>query len=157
MKIAVVSDTHRINKYIDIANKYIKDCDVVIHLGDNIDDVERLSKGFNGEVYSVTGNCDVSNKYPSEQVLELEGKKIFITHGHNYGVKYSLNNIYYRAKELEVDMVLFGHTHEALIIEEDNIIFMNPGSISLPRSINRCIGYIEISHGIDAYLKKINE
>ena len=70
MKIAVVSDTHRINKYIDIANKYIKDCEVVIHLGDNIDDVERLSKGFNGEVYSVTGNCDFSNKYPSEQVLE---------------------------------------------------------------------------------------
>lgn len=157
MKIAVISDTHRSGRYIDIAKKYIKNVDALIHLGDNIDDVERLTEGFKGKVYSVAGNCDYNSSFPSEQILELGNKKIFITHGHNYGVKYSLNNIYYRAKELEVDVVLFGHTHEALILEEDNILFMNPGSISLPRGSNRCIGYIEINDTIDAYLKKVDE
>lgn len=157
MKIAVISDTHRVNKYIDIAKKYIKKCNILIHLGDNIEDVERLTEDFRGIVYSVKGNCDFSSKYPSEQVIEIEGKKIFITHGHNYGVKYSLNNIYYRAKELEVDIVLFGHTHKALIVEEDGIILMNPGSISLPRNCDRSIGYIEISEKVDFYLKKISE
>lgn len=157
MKIAVVSDTHRINKYIDIAKKYIKECDAVIHLGDNIEDVDRLTEGFKGLVYSVKGNCDFSSKYPSEQVVDVEGKKIFITHGHNYGVKYSMNNIYYRAKELEVDIALFGHTHESLIIEEDGVVLMNPGSISLPRNSFRSIGYIEIGEKVDLYLKKIDE
>ena len=157
MKIAVIRDTHGINRYIDIAKKYIKECDAVIHLGDNIEDIERLTEGFNGSVYSVKGNCDFSSKYPSEQILTLAGKKIFITHGHNYGVKYSMNNIYYRAKELEGDIALFGHTHESLILEEDGVILMNPGSISLPRNSTRSIGYIEIDKDIDLYLKKIEE
>ena len=68
-----------------------------------------------------------------------------------------MNNIYYRAKELEVDIALFGHTHESLILEEDGVILMNPGSISLPRNSTRSIGYIEIDKDIDLYLKKIEE
>lgn len=157
MKIAVVSDTHRMNRYIDIAKKYIEDADVLIHLGDNVDDVEELSKGFKGTVYAVRGNCDYTDKYPSEQLIELEGKRIFITHGHLYGVKSTLNNIYYRAKELEANIVLFGHTHENLIIEEDSIKFMNPGSISLPRSMGRHVGFIEVSDGKvnNIYLKRV--
>lgn len=157
MRIAVVSDTHRGNKYINLAKNYIKNADILIHLGDNTDDVEELTRGFEGEVYSVRGNCDYGSNMPSEQIVEVEGKRIFITHGHNYGVKYSLNNIYYRAKELNADIVLFGHTHEALVLEEDGILFMNPGSISLPRRGGRCIGYIEIDENIDAYLKKIED
>ena len=157
MRIAIVSDTHRSDKYINVARNYIKNAEILIHLGDNTDDVEKLTKGFEGEVYSVSGNCDYGSKMPSEQIIELGDKRIFITHGHNYGVKYSLNNIYYRGKELNADIVLFGHTHEALVLEEDGIIFMNPGSISLPRGTSRSIGYIEINDEIDAYLKKVED
>lgn len=157
MRIAVISDTHGVSKYIKIANEYIKNSDILIHLGDNIEDVSRIVEGFKGEVYSVRGNCDYNSKYPSEQIIDICGKKIFITHGHNYGVKSSLNNIYYKGKEISADIVLFGHTHEGLVLEEDNIIFMNPGSISLPRGTNRYIGYIEIDKEINAYLKKIDE
>lgn len=157
MLVAVISDTHRIKKYINVAKEYIKSADVLIHLGDNTEDIEELTIGFKGKIYGVRGNCDFTNKYPKENIIELQGKRIFITHGDLYGVKYGLNNLYYRAKEVEADIVLFGHTHEQLILNEDGIIFMNPGSISLPRLRGRHIGYIELENGNvkDVILKEV--
>ena len=157
MLIAVVSDTHRVIKYIDSAKELIKGADILIHLGDNIDDVELLERSFKGKVYAVAGNCDYSTKYPKETIIEVNGRKIFFTHGDLYGVKGSLNNIYYRGKELDVDIVLFGHTHEQIIEDARGIILMNPGSISLPRFKGRYVGFIDINDegNIDTYLKEI--
>ena len=157
MLIAVVSDTHRVDKYINLAKELMKDADILIHLGDNTDDVDTLKKGFKGEVYAVAGNCDYSAQYPKEAIIEVKGRKIFFTHGDLYGVKHSMNNIYYRGKELDVDIVLFGHTHQQIIEEEKGIIFMNPGSISLPRLKGRYIGFIDINDegNVDTYLKEI--
>ena len=53
MLIAVISDTHRVAKYINIAKEYIKSADVLIHLGDNSEDIEELTNGFKGKVYGV--------------------------------------------------------------------------------------------------------
>jgi len=155
--IAVISDTHRMGKYIELGKKYIKGADVLIHLGDNSEDIEELTKDFKGDVYGVRGNCDGSTKYPTEQLLEIMGKRIFLTHGHLYGVKNNLSSIYYRGKELNADIVLFGHTHEHILKEEGGIIFMNPGSISLPRFKGRYIGFIELGEETpqNSYLKEI--
>ena len=159
MLIAVISDTHRINKYIKAGLEAAKDADILIHLGDNVEDAEYYEMNFKGEVYAVKGNCDYSNKYPAERIIEIEGKKIFFTHGHLYGVKSGINNIYYRGRELEADVVLFGHTHTAGIERTDTLTLMNPGSISLPRLTKRSIGFIEIkeSGDIETYLKFIED
>lgn len=157
MLIAVISDTHRMEKYIGLAKELIKDADILIHLGDNVEDVEILEDGFNGKVYVVKGNCDYSNKYPKERIIELESKRIFFTHGDLYGVKNGLNNIYYKGMELEADIVLFGHTHQAIIEEVNNMIILNPGSVSLPRIKGRTIGFIDIKDNgeVDSYLKEV--
>lgn len=147
MKIAVVSDTHRLSNHINLAKKLIKNADVLIHLGDVTDDLDDLADGFNGEVYAVRGNCDFSRKYPKEQLLVLGGKKIFITHGDTYGVKYVLTEIFFKAKEINADIVLFGHTHQRLIAEEEGILFMNPGSVSLPRYLGKSLGFIILEDG----------
>jgi hypothetical protein len=70
-----------------------------------------------------------------------------------------MNNIYYRGRELNADIVLFGHTHQQLVEKEDDMILMNPGSISLPKFKGRCIGFINIDNNgeVDAYLKEIRE
>lgn len=144
MLIAVASDTHRSNFYINKVKDAIKNAEVLIHLGDNTNDCDALNKEFKGMVYGVSGNCDYFTKYPLEEIVEVLDKKILITHGHVYEVKFGLGALIKRAKELQVDMVLFGHTHEAIIIEEDNIIIMNPGSASMPRNGKNTIGFIEI-------------
>ena len=47
-------------KYVNLAKEVIKDADILIHLGDNIEDVEILEQDFEGKVYIVAGNCDYS-------------------------------------------------------------------------------------------------
>lgn len=157
MLIAIISDTHRMDRYINLAKELIKEADILIHLGDNVEDVDILESGFNGKIYAVSGNCDYSNKYPKERIIEINGKRIFFTHGDIYGVKNGLNNIYFKGRELEADIVLFGHTHEAMIEKANNMILMNPGSISLPRLKGRYIGFIDINEDGDVkpYLKEI--
>lgn len=159
MLIAVISDTHRVKKYIDLAKNFIKDADILIHLGDNIEDVDILKEGFDGEVYAVAGNCDFSAKYPKEGMIEINGRKIFYTHGDLYGVKSTINNIYYRGRELGADVVLFGHTHEHGIERTEDLILMNPGSVSLPRLRGRYVGIIDIDDNgeIDTYLREVRE
>lgn len=147
MRIAVVSDTHRnlyaINKVI---NK-IKNADVLIHLGDNVEDVEKLKEGFEGEVYSVKGNCDFSSKIPASICEIIQGKKIFITHGHKYNVKFGMNSIIYKGMEEEADIVLYGHTHIAHMKNEEGIWFINPGSAGNPRMARATIAIIDINEG----------
>ncbi|UZT06685.1 metallophosphoesterase [Clostridium sp. LQ25] len=157
MRIAVISDTHRADKYINLAKSLIKDADILIHLGDNIEDVDKLANGFKGKVYAVAGNCDFSSKYPKEGMIEVNGVKIFYTHGDLYGVKSSVTSIYYRGRELQANIVLFGHTHQQLIEKTEEVILMNPGSISLPHFKGRYVGIIDIDDDgiVDTYLREL--
>lgn len=158
MLIAVVSDTHRVGKYVNAVKKMIEHADILIHLGDNIEDAEELEKEFKGEVYIVAGNCDFSKKHPKDKIIDIEGNKIFMTHGDLYGVKMGLNNIYYKGREIGADIVLFGHTHQAVLERTNELILMNPGSASLPRLSKRSIGFIRIDDGnTELYLKEIEE
>lgn len=156
MLVAVVSDTHRSDSCIKSIKTLIKDADILIHLGDNVEDAEELEREFKGEVYIVAGNCDFSRKYPKDRLIEIEGKKIFMTHGDLYAVKVGLNSIYYKGREIEADIVLFGHTHQAMIERTNELILMNPGSPSLPRLSKKSIGFISIDDGeSEVYLKEI--
>lgn len=157
MKIAVISDTHRIKKYIELSKEYIGGCDVLIHLGDDSEDLKELAKDFKGEVYGVRGNCDYISKYPKEQLLVIGKKRVFITHGHFYGVKDGMMNIICKGLEVGADIILFGHTHIPMIEEYKGLLLMNPGSVSLPKINSRYIGFIELEEGIKPklYLKKL--
>ncbi|WP_346869458.1 metallophosphoesterase [Clostridium sp. UBA5119] len=148
MKIAFIGDTHHNERALKVASKYINDLksDIVIHLGDCIEDVKLLEKTFKGEIYAVAGNCDFSKTYPKEDTLTINGVKIFFTHGDLYKVKSTMNSIAIKAESIGADVVLFGHTHIPLKEEYRNIIFMNPGSIPKPSpwAKGKYIGFIEI-------------
>jgi putative phosphoesterase len=156
MRIAVISDTHRNLYALNQVSKMIQDTDMIIHLGDNTDDVEVIKKNYKGKVISVRGNCDFSAFIPVERIEEIEGKKLFLTHGHKYDVKYSLLRLKYRAKELGADIVLFGHTHQTLELFEDGIWFINPGSAALPRDSFQSIAILELEENkVQVSLKNI--
>lgn len=144
MKIGVVSDTHRYKPSIEKVIDRIQDMDVIIHLGDNIEDAVEISKFYNGQVINVKGNCDFGVETPSEKIEIIDDKKFFITHGHRYDVKYGISRLKYRALELKADVVLFGHTHISLIAFENGIWFINPGSPSLSRDGFNSIAVINI-------------
>jgi hypothetical protein len=117
---------------IKVINK-IKNIDMIIHLGDFIKDALKL-----GDLYRkipiefVPGNNDWTRDYSSEKILDLEGKRIFITHGHLYNVKYDYQRIILKGKTVKADAVFFGHTHMHEEIFSDGMLVLNPGSISIP-------------------------
>lgn len=145
MKIGVVSDTHRMNRFIDKTIPYLKECDLIVHAGDNFADSKYIHKITNVGVMAVRGNCDFEN-VEDELEFEVENKKFFICHGDRYGVKYGLYDLEKKAESINADIVIFGHTHTPVVIEKNNIIYINPGSTSLPRDVNyRSFVILEIS------------
>lgn len=136
MKLLIISDTHG---YIVNARKAIDrnpDIRMVLHLGDLIKDAVELSKIYpNIQFEYVSGNCDMAgNGVPSEKTIEVEGKRIFMTHGHKYFVKWDLNALLVKAQQEKADIALFGHTHMSMLDWVNNIWFLNPGSISQSRN-----------------------
>lgn len=134
MKIGIISDTHGDMKSIEKAILYLKECDLIIHAGDSIDDAEYIHYATDIDVKSVKGNCDlygIDGEY--ELIFEVDNKRFFLCHGHNYDVKYGLKYLYSLAKDNQIDIVIFGHSHVPLYKKLDNILFINPGSLSYPR------------------------
>lgn len=158
MKIAFIGDTHNSSYAIKLAMNCInnEDVDVLIHLGDCTDDIEEISKYYKGKIYAVSGNCDFYSNYPNEQLLNIDGKSIFITHGNLYGVKYNLTSLAIKAESVGADIALFGHTHVKTREEYNGVLLMNPGSISKPSPWSRvgAVGIINIldDGSIDAKL-----
>ena len=137
MKIALISDTHGYIDGVVKALKKVEGIESIIHLGDYVEDSVKIGEILDLPVTVVRGNCDAfSDKYksyPKEDILEINNFKIFLTHGDNYGIKMGIERLYYRAKELGANAVFFGHSHIPMSTRYDDILFLNPGSPSMPR------------------------
>lgn len=144
MEILVFSDSHGKTEGMRRALRaQIKRPDLILHLGDGAGDLEYLSMRQIPSV-SVRGNCDwftVATHLAEERCFEEMGYKIFMTHGHRYGVKSGVRELLTRAVELGADIVLFGHTHQPYeetipagtvvcgVTLEHPLYLFNPGSI----------------------------
>ncbi|MGE5474011.1 MAG: YfcE family phosphodiesterase [Ignavibacteriales bacterium] len=138
MKAIIFSDSHgQTDAMIDIVAKN-NDVHKIIHLGDLVKDAERLEYEYpNIEIIRVAGNNDWYSNEPTERLIELSNKKTLITHGNFYGVKNGLSKVLGRSKELGAEVVLFGHTHIPHESYEQNVLLINPGSISLPAGASK--------------------
>lgn len=144
-KIIIFSDTHGYMRKIPFL-KNINEYDYFIYLGDGIDEVAKWSLNNNlaNKFIAVTGNCDYAPDIPRQSLFEIEGVKIFITHGDIYNVKSNYQKILDKAKSINADIAMFGHTHYADNQLIDGIYLFNPGSI-MPRGRDfASVGYMEI-------------
>ncbi len=136
-KILIFSDTHG---YIDNCISAINNSDIVsavIHAGDNTRDAEDLISIFpNIPVYYVCGNNDWYSRAPMEMTVELGGKRIYITHGHEFNVKYEhdYRTLVNHGHAVNADLTVFGHTHKPYTAYEGNMIVLNPGSVRFTRT-----------------------
>jgi uncharacterized protein len=129
-KVLVVSDSHGLTKELEVLRDRHHDVvDLMIHCGDS--ELMPGDKSISGYL-TVLGNCDFSG-YPHETEAEIAGRKIFVTHGHRYSVKTSLMNLKYKAEEVGANIVCFGHSHILGAEVIGKTLFLNPGSIRLPR------------------------
>lgn len=141
MNILIFSDTHgNTEDPIEIIRQESM-VNAIIHAGDCEADARVIQEAYpNIPVYSVAGNCDFLSHSPTELSFTLDGKKIFITHGHTYNVKSSLSRILNKAAYEDYDLLVFGHTHKSIIEYTGNAIVVNPGSIKgYPRTYTKAI------------------
>lgn len=130
LRVGVVSDSHGDKKALQRALELLSPVDLILHCGDHFYDMDDLH--VECPVEAVGGNCDMGAGPPEKQ-LHLMRYKVLVTHGHLFDVKRDLLKLWIYAKQVEAQLVVFGHTHVATLEIYDNILFFNPGSVSRPR------------------------
>lgn len=159
MRIGVVGDIHENYYGLVQAIQEMGSINRLFFTGDGYRDIERLRAKTNLPIDGVIGNCDFYSEYPAEQVLSFEHYKVLLTHGHLYGVKTDLNRLGYAGRELNVQLIVFGHTHQPLSTEWYGIKLFNPGSLSVARSYRGpSYGIIELTDkGIYSVINQLNK
>ncbi len=132
MRVGVFSDSHGDRRALKDALRKAGPLDAGCFLGDYYKDASVLiDEGIPTCV--VRGNNDFGCDAPDEVTLSLGGVLVFCTHGHKYGVSYSLDRLHYKAKEKDAAIALFGHTHRPLLDNIGGLLMLNPGSVAYPR------------------------
>ncbi len=99
------------------------------------------------EILCVRGNCEAEVDqmvldFPvlaDYALLALDKRMIFLTHGHVYNE----SNV---PPLKNGDILLHGHTHVPKCVEHESYIYMNPGSVSIPKE-NSHHGYMTLENG----------
>lgn len=107
-------------------------------------EVLAMLNGMKDKILCVRGNCDTEVdqmvlEFPimADYAVVMIGKHIiYATHGHNYNER-NLPSLQ------KGDILLNGHTHVPKYIAYENYVYMNPGSISIPKE-NSCNSYMMI-------------
>jgi putative phosphoesterase len=137
--IGLISDTHIPSRVAalpqEVFNSF-KNVDFIIHAGDLvelsvIDTLEQIAP-----VLAVHGNLDppeTKNVLPTLNSLKLLDRKIGVIH--NPDILYGMDQMRELTKTNGFDVLVYGHTHNANIKWEENILYINPGSPTSPSSL----------------------
>lgn len=149
MRILVISDTHGdFDTLYRLWQSEKHRTDLLLHLGDGEQDIDDL-RAVDPLVPMrfVCGNCDYRSTAADTALVQADGLRILLTHGHVYYVNESLSRLASEARRQKADIALFGHTHRQLCRTENGITVMNPGSLAKPRDGKRGFGVIELIEG----------
>jgi len=124
MQIVAVSDTHGRNEVFQELRLRHPQASAFLHCGDSETDEYALD-GF----VSVQGNNDYYSSHPMEIILNLEGVRLYMTHGQYLRHFNRIESLILKAKEHQCTLVLHGHTHIFDVQELDGITLVNPGSL----------------------------
>jgi len=137
MKIGVLSDTHGDVKQTEAALEVFRGQGVsqILHCGDiGTPEIVQLFSGI--PTAFVFGNCDPKTETLRKTILsigqtccdwfgelELEGKRIFFLHGHQW------NRLENEIQSGRWDLICYGHTHYAKLHTVGDTRVLNPGAI----------------------------
>lgn len=130
MRIGVLADTHA-TSFEEVPRKIVaalSTVDLIIHAGDfttteTLNGLKQL-----GEVKAVQGNMDsseIKSTLPVKEIIEAKNKRIGIIHGSGspWGIEQRVREMF----DQQVDIIVYGHSHEPQNKVIDGILFFNPG------------------------------
>jgi putative phosphoesterase len=134
-RILVLSDTHlsKLDELPSSIKESLDDVDFVVHAGDF--DTYSFYKELKiaVELKGVAGNSDdlpVKRELPEIRTFEADFVRFGVTHRPLFD---DLSDLVYRAMELEVDVMIFGHIHRPVLRKIGGIVLICPGSPTYPR------------------------
>jgi uncharacterized protein len=165
-KAVVISDTHGSPEPVKrILERNGQDI-LIVHCGDYLyhgprnplpgdydpEELADLFRQYSRRVVGVRGNCDSEidlmqigfADLPEARTLVINGIELFISHGHKeFGLPF------------EEGLIISGHTHISHLSREGKIIFLNPGSPSIPKDgTGGSYATIDFVNGV-IYLKSV--
>jgi hypothetical protein len=158
-KIIVMSDTHLgkvTEEFKALCSKVCDGADMVIHLGDwvSADVLDYLEKY---PLEAVAGNMDdysILHRLPTRRIVKAGRFHLGLIHGWGspVGIRQRI------LKEFTgVDAILFGHTHQPIMIRENGLLWFNPGSVSHGREASRkTVGILTVHDEIEAEVLDIS-
>ncbi|MBQ9160496.1 MAG: metallophosphoesterase [Methanobrevibacter sp.] len=160
MLIGLISDTHIPDRAKILPQNVIdafSDVDLILHAGDLtspkvLEELEEIAPTM-----AVQGNMDRVNgiDLPKAKIIEAEGLKIGVIHGEVYP-RADSDQLLYLAKELDVDILVSGHSHQPKIEQKDGVLLLNPGSPIVPRLADRTVMILEVNNKtVDVEIVKI--
>lgn len=144
MKIIFFSDIHGITTNLEKLKEIISsgNFDKIIVLGDLFDysfqeesiRIAQFLSTYRNKLLIMRGNCDSlfhieksSLEFTEDiSLLTVDGIDFYLTHGNRY--RYSHNDIFTNG------VMIYGHEHIPYIKREQDMIYINTGSLSLPRN-----------------------
>jgi len=167
MKIGLISDTHGDLAAFEKAYEFLEGSDVIMHSGDlfyhglfnsikdtyNPLELSKLINKIKKPVIFSRGNCDSEvdqlavdfNILDPVRIFYFNENIIYLHHGHKKNDEGLLD----LSKKFRFNIVVSGHTHIYRIEKKENVIFINPGSPSLPKSGNPpSVGLIDFDNNV---------
>lgn len=160
MLIGLISDTHIPDRMKELPEKVFeafKDVEMILHAGDvtSQEVIEKLEEI--APVTAIQGNTDriVGLDLPKTAVVEAEELKIGVIHGEVYP-RADTQQLHYLAKQLCVDILVSGHSHQPKVEKVEDVLLINPGSPTVPRLADRTVMILEINKKeVDVELVKV--
>ncbi|HHB77771.1 MAG TPA: metallophosphoesterase [Saprospiraceae bacterium] len=129
-RIGILSDTH---SYLDEPLiKFFEECDEIWHAGDIGDRLVTDTLAELRPLRAVYGNIDtpeLRQQFPENQIFELEGLKVLITHIGGYPGRYTSRVKDILLKE-NIDLYVCGHSHILKVMHDPvfDLLHINPGA-----------------------------
>lgn len=138
MNYLVISDNHGDREILaTLFARYRGNIDGIYHCGDS--ELKADDAVFDN-VSVVEGNNDLRGEFPDDVERDTGGEHVLMTHGDLYGVSMGLTHLSLKAQSVNATLVFYGHTHQLAAEMVGDCLYLNPGSISLPRGTYAPVG-----------------
>ncbi|XP_035690847.1 vacuolar protein sorting-associated protein 29 isoform X2 [Branchiostoma floridae] len=85
-------------------------------------------KTLASDVHVVKGDFDENLSYPEQKVVTVGQFKIGLCHGHQVVPWGDIESLAMVQRQLDVDILISGHTHKFEAFEHENKFYINPGT-----------------------------
>jgi len=147
-RIIALSDTHlEDEELLPAVVALARNADIILHAGDFVSAGCYAALAELGRLEAVRGNSDsfeLKRLLPERKVITVDGIRIGLVHMASHGS--DLVGAEMMAREMDVDVLVFGHIHRPLV-EKGRKLLICPGSTTLPRMSAPSVAELEIIDG----------